>query len=140
MSTARPIRRWFQFGLTSMFITITVLAMLLIVVQLIPVQVSTFLAGALPAPILTIVIVRNRRRIRTAIVATCFAAWLAFYVVSIGPVAGLGMWLGLETNPLFHRYFDGFYTPVILLYQRTSLGRPIELYTDFWQHLGLLLR
>jgi hypothetical protein len=126
-----------QYSLRAMLVAFFVFAILLLFVRLIPLPVSVFLVGAMPAPILSIMVASRRRFRTTAIVTMCLAAWLAFYVVSIGPVAGLGMWFGLETDPVSQKYFRGVYTPVISLCQSTFLARPIELYIDFWQHLAL---
>ena len=123
-----------------MLVAVFAIAVLLCLVRLIPYQVSVLVIGAIPAPTLTAISIRRRRLRNPTVLASLLLAWFAFYVVSIGPVAGLGMWLGLGSNRPFHTCFDCFYTPLVFLYHRTSLAWLIEWYADFWQHLGDRLR
>ncbi len=130
-------RRLFQFSLRTFFVGMLVFAVMLVIARLIPIPVSVFLAGAMPAPILTALAIRYRVLQRFTIFAALVLAWLVFYVVSIGPVAGVGMWLGLERQPMAQAVVHSFYAPVLFLYDVTPLA---EWYTDFWQHLGMQLR
>lgn len=140
MSEVTQERRRLQFSLQTIFAAMFVVAVILVVARLIPLYVSILFAGAMPAPALTALAVRYRGLRRSTMVASLVFAWLLFYAVSIGPIAAMGMWLGLESQPLCQAFFRSFYAPVLYLYQLPSLAWYLEWYTDSWHHVGMLLR
>ena len=58
---------------------------------------------------------------------------LLLYVLSIGPVAGLGMRGTIPKSAT--QWLFVFYMPVAWLHEFTPLQKPLDLYTDWWIHI-----
>jgi hypothetical protein len=140
MSKASADRRGFQFGMRTLFVATFAVATFVVVSRWLSFPIFVLIVGSMPAPILSAAAICRRQLRRPPWVVAILVAWLAFYTVSIGPVAGLAMWLRLEQSPRVHACFNGFYAPLIVLCARTPLAESFDSYCDFWQHAGLRLR
>lgn len=152
VTISKPRRRWFRFGLKTLFVILSVTCALLVLVPLVPPQVTIWTAATLPAPALTTLMLIRRRfhkPLARSLVFATIAAWLLVYVASIGPAAAVLQWTRMESNPIALKYSERVYAPVFWAYANTPLGKrrsgglrpgPIEWYVDYWQHLGMRLR
>ncbi len=130
---------------TLLIATFMVAALCAVLRTLLPLAqpaVSIFVLGALPAVVLVPWAIYRRikqQRLGAWLWLALFAAALGLYLVSIGPVTGLLVWLDVENRTIIE-WFPEFYAPIIWTHANTPLHDVIEWYVDYWQHLGLTLR
>lgn len=108
--------------------------------QVAPLPVAVFIAGAIPAPLVTIVAISRRRRsgrVGMPIISLAVTAWLVFYVLSTGPTLAAMMRLRLNDKPGIGTIWSVAYGPVIdCFYQSPMWNRKTAWYVDSWQCLG----
>jgi hypothetical protein len=77
-------------------------------------------------------LVNRIARIAIIIVVLCL-----IYVLSVGPVVGLAVFLGVEQfHPNVALLFNGFYAPVYYLGGDGPLREPLRLYLNWWVGLA----
>jgi hypothetical protein len=123
--------RW-QFSLRSLMAVMLAVAFLSGLCRIAP-QLAVCFAGMAAAPFATWRLLRtfrSQRPIGKRLIVGFTAAWLMFYLVSVGPAIAV-----CQRGTVPKRAFEVLYLPFDWLYRRTPARRPLGWYANFWRNV-----
>lgn len=127
----------FQFRLRSIFLLILSAAVLSALYR-VAAQLDVLVLGTAPAIWTTTAAIRarrQRRRVPLPVWIVSGPAWLAAYVVSVGPVILVVKQFD-RTMIGFLGYIFWIYLPIEWLHKHTPLRSLLDWYVSFWHQLG----